>query len=248
MMLRRIFALAALILLCAQSPISSFPPGSFTGRAALSGGGGGNTWTLVTNGLAGATVAPSVTVNTTGASIVYVAVSQFNGITIGTLTDSKSNTWIGLTARIGPAEAYNRIFYCAPCTVGSGHVFTWDNGTSIFGALAIQAWSGSNVSPFDVQNGAVAAAGVKPIQPGSVTPSQNNSLIITSVDPTGATTAASYTVDSGFTITDSINAQPGIEGLAMGYLVQSTAGAVNPSWSWTGTSNDSAATIAVFKP
>lgn len=203
--------------------------------------------TLVAHAIAGASSAPTTSaINTTGANLLVVSVSQFQGVTVGTLTDSKSNTWTALTAKLGASEAYNRIFYCASPTVGSGHTFTWDNGGSIFGALAVQAWSGANVAPFDVQNGAVAGTGTT-IQPGSVTPNQNNSLVVTSVDPIFAGGSSGYAIDGGFTISDSIASQSGIEGLAMAYLVQTSAAAANPNWSWTGAA-ESAATIAVFKP
>lgn len=204
-----------------------------------------SSWSLIAHGLGGSSDNPTVAaINTTGANILVVSVSQYKGSTIGTLSDSKSNTWTGLTAKIGASEAYNRLFYCASPTVGSGHTFTV-SGTGIFGAVAVQAWSGANVAPFDVENGAIGAS-VTSLQTGSVTPSQNNSLIVTSVDPAGGS-ATTYAINSGFTITDSIDSQSGIEGLAMAYLVQTNAAAINPSWSWVG-SSEPAAAIAVFKP
>jgi hypothetical protein len=202
--------------------------------------------TLVAHGIGNSADNPTTgAIDTTGANLLVVSVSQYNGTGAGTLSDSKSNTWTPLTAKVGPSEAYNRLFYCASPVVGSGHTFT-SNSTGLFGAIAVQAWSGANASPFDVQNGATAGSGLT-IQPGSVTPSQNNSLIIASVDPAGNAMSA-YLIDNGFTITDSVNSGPGVEGLAMAYLLQSTAAAMNPNWSWTGSSNDIAATIAVFKP
>jgi hypothetical protein len=207
---------------------------------------GGSALSLIAHGLGSGADNPTVSaIDTTGANLLVAAISQYNGSGVGTLSDSKSNTWTALTAKVGAAEAYNRLFYCASPIVGSGHTFTYNN-TGLFGAIAVQAWSNANVSPFDLQNGNTAASGLT-VQPGSVTPNQINSVIITAVCPGGAATSG-YSIDGGFTVSDSVNTGPGVEGLAMAYLVQGAAAAVNPNWSWTGSSNDAAATIAVFKP
>lgn len=189
-------------------------------------------------------------IDTTGANLLVVAVSQYNGATIGTLTDSKGNTWIGLTAVTGSAETYARLYYCPSPTVGSSHTFTFDNGGSLgglYGVVAIQAWSGANASPFDTQNGATAGGGgLSAIQPGSVTPSQNNSLIVTSFSASHMT---GYSIDGSCTITANVDYFSGVnEGLAMAYLVLGTAAATNPTWSAAvGGPNDMSAVIAVFK-
>lgn len=217
---------------------------------AGAGGGGGNNFTLVAHTSTsdpGGGGALSVTIDSTGANFLAVAVSQYNQAIIGTLTENKSNTRSGLTARIAPSEAYVRIYYYANATVGSGHTFTFTNGAQLFGAMAVMAWSGANATPFDVENGATGVAVISSLAPGSVTPSNANSLLVTAInDSTGG--SGSFAVDSGFTITDNIPTVTNVEGLALAYFKQTTIGALNPTWSWGGSPNDAAATIAVFKP
>jgi hypothetical protein len=128
-------------------------------------------------------------------------------------------------------------------TVGTGHTFTV-SGTSLFQSLIASAFSGvATASPFDVENGA-GSAGATSIATGSVTPSQANSLIVTTV----GSLWSSHSIDSGFTeIADVAYSAGNHFSIAAAYLVQSAASAVNPTWSGP-TSEDSAARIAVFKP
>jgi hypothetical protein len=171
-----------------------------------------------------------------------VAVSYYGGGSPPTLSDSKGNTWTGLTLKT-TGNAGSRIFYCAPTSVGSGHTFTVNSSNAF--AFGVQAWSGANASPFDIENGATAS-GVTSIQSGSVTPTNANSLIVAAGSPTDNTSL--YGVDSGFTATATVPFVGGTnEGLLMAYLKQNAAAAVNPTFSWT-TSAAAAATIAVFKP
>lgn len=187
-------------------------------------------------------------IDTTGATIIVVALGQINLIAICAITDSKGNTYTPLTAQTGAPFPYSRLFYCISPIVGSGHTFTADNGgANIQGGIAVQAFSGG--SPvFDVENGVNSGFGNSQ-QPGSVTPSVNNSLIVTAVctDNDGIT----FAINSGFTITDSVDTGTGgafVSGFGLAYLVQGTAGAINPTWSWSGTGSNAMATIATFKP
>jgi hypothetical protein len=98
------------------------------------------------------------------------------------------------------------------------------------------AFTGTNVSPYDQQSGATAT------QPGSLTPAGANSLFVTAASSQTITT---YTVNSGFTISDQ---QPGAGSLAIGggmaYVIQSGGpSALNPTWTTVDTT-----AMAVFKP
>jgi hypothetical protein len=212
-----------------------------------------NAFTLIANaGGSGTPDATTSAIDTTGADLLVLAVSYYSGGFAGggataTVQDSKGNTWTGLTGRQGNVSA-NRIWYCRGGTVGSGHTFTVLGSTGSgagAAAIAVQAWSGSNATPFDVQNGALVTSTTS-VQAGSVTPTNNNSLIIAAASITDNSSA--YNVNSGFTISNNVPWQSGTnEGLSMAYLKQDTAAAVNPTFSWTGTA-DAAANNAVFKP
>jgi hypothetical protein len=81
---------------------------------------------------------------------------------------------------------------------------------------------------------------------GSVTPSAANELVVTA-EGQGAAGGSPFTINLGFTITDQ-KAQVGgqADGGGLAYLIQTTATAVNPTW--TGVSNGNmVVTIATFK-
>jgi hypothetical protein len=206
-------------------------------------------FTLISNGAStGAQASPRTTgaIDTTGANLLVVAASQFGSVTIGTVTDSKGNTWTPLTAQ-NQGTTYINIFYCVPSSVGSGHTFTWSNGADVYGAVAVQAWSGAHASPFDTENGATTST-LASLATGSITPAQNNSLVIAALCA-GDLLSTPFTINGGFTETAEVASVPStVEGLSMAYLVQTTAAAANPTFSWVGGAERASVTIAAFKP
>jgi hypothetical protein len=200
---------------------------------------GGSTWALVQDVEAAALNTFSTgAIDTTGANLLVASVSRFGA---GTLSDSKGNTWTALTSRVN-GEVTLEFYYSVPSSVGSGHTFTL-TGSSMAAALSVQAWSGAHGTPFDVQNGATASG--TSVQPGSITPSQNNSLLISCFG--GATGANTISINSGFFQTSDIDYAGGVnEAGSMAYLVQETAAPINPTWS--NASAAVAASIAAFKP
>lgn len=182
-------------------------------------------------------------IDTTGADLLVAIVYVHNTNSPGVVSDSKGNSWSYGTT-YGSANGSIRIAYCVPASVGSGHTFT-----NTFGALSVGievfAFSGANATPFDVENGLNNDSSVATFQPGSVTPSQANSLIIAGVN--WFNTVTSPSIDSGFTISDyTDNGSTSYYG-ASAYLEQGAAASVNPTWSWTTTRNVRGA-IMVFKP
>jgi hypothetical protein len=84
------------------------------------------------------------------------------------------------------------------------------------------------------------------LQTGSVTPSENNEVLIagTGIEGTGRTA----TINSSFTITDGIAGDGATRmGGYAAYLIQTTATAVNPTWTYSGAVTRVAANIATFK-
>src|SRR5216684_1966690 len=112
-------------------------------------------------------------IDTTGANlIVLLTVDNANH----TPTDSKSNTWTGLTVK-AVNTVNTRLWYSLGPTVGSGHTFTL-TGVSSLPCIAAAAYSGAKTSSaFDVENGSNPGSGTS-IQPGNVTPSQDGELVI----------------------------------------------------------------------
>jgi hypothetical protein len=200
---------------------------------------------LITSGEAAANNSPTTgSLDTTGATLL-VAVCTYAGSPTG-VTDSKGNTWTALTAYANSGVT-TRIYYVNSNTptVGTGHTFTL-NGTGIAAVINVVAFSGTASSPFDLENGANSLS-ASTIQPGSVTPTANDSIIVTGFSG-GNTFGGAATINSGFTITDQSPLTGGVNyGSAAAYLIQGTLAAVNPTWTLGSTVSNIASSVAVFK-
>ncbi len=174
-------------------------------------------------------------IDTTGATLLVVAITRFQGDAPNpeNLSDSKGNTWHRLTSIRGSTSAVC-LFYAESPTVGSGHTFTFTDAS--FGSLTVAAFSGALLtSPFDQENGAAAT------QPGSITPGEDNELVVTSFSSFDGSAPGT---PSGYTTTDSTPNVPSVN-LAGGiaYQIQTTATATNPN-SWA---TATVSTVASFK-
>lgn len=199
--------------------------------------------TLISNTQAGSSNGTDVTtsaIDTTGAKFLVISASYSTAAP--TITDSKSNTWTALTAQTTVGSGINRLYYVANPTVGTNHTFT---NTGNVPSISVMAFSNVILSsPFDVEGGGVGNT-VTSKATGSITPSLNNELVITGLQIDGSLTT-DYVVDSGFTANTYVGGAGGIHvGCGMAYKIQTTAAAVNPTWS--GTSANFAVTIASFK-
>jgi hypothetical protein len=184
-------------------------------------------------------------IDTTGADLIVLGVvANISGITAP--TDSKSNTWTPLTLKSGSQEK-SQIFYCQNPTTDAAHTFSV-GGTGQFQGVYVEAFVNSSASPFDVENGATVT-GATSLQPGSVSPSQDDELIVAfESDDYAGGSGGTQSIDSGFTITDQENQQSfTCLGASMSYLIQGAKAAVNPTWSVTGGNRNFAGVIAAFK-
>lgn len=161
-----------------------------------------------------------------------------------TVSDSNGNTWTALTAiSPGGGDTFCRLWYCENPTVGSGHTVTISIS---YGAVFMSAFSGGKAASFDVENGDFAvSSSITSQQTGSITPTENNELVIACM-AVGATNSA-HGVNGGFTLAASVNGTTGVQyGGGFAYLIQTTAAAANPTFSWTGNAG-AAGRIASFK-
>jgi hypothetical protein len=238
--MRRVFALAGLLSLA----LCLLPP-----RAEA--------WSLVAHTIEAGFTSPITTagIDTTGADLIVVSVvvdtnaAGTTGANPPTITDSKSNGWTQITAQADGSgnSSATYLFFSHNPTVGSGHTFTCTTATVPAGTITVQAWSGSAVGTVTDQNNAANTAATTSLQPGSITPSQNNSLVVASfggLNDAGDT----QSIGSGFALSDQ-NTFVGRDHYAgaMAYLVQGSAAAINPTWSWANPSW-AAAIIADFVP
>jgi hypothetical protein len=178
-------------------------------------------------------------VDTTGATLLVATLAYYTVIAI---SDSKANTWTQLTAHTS-GSANSVIYYCKNPTVGTGHTFT-SAVSGNYSVLHVLYFSGTDTSaPFDVQNGAGGVG--SPFQTGSVTPGSANEVIVAHGGMNSST--GPYTIDSGFTAPLQDIYTGGVNfGSLTGYLIQTSAAAVNPTFGGGGGSNN-AGNIATFK-
>ena len=165
------------------------------------------------------------------------------------ILDSAGNTWTLAvqTSSVGSNTNTSAIYYCINPTTSATHTFTATGpGPALnFPVIGVQAWDSGGTAPaLDKTNGSQTGGGAASVQPGSVTPAQNGELIFAAFgSESGATT---YTVNSSMTISTNIDYAGGLhEGGACAYLVQTSAAAINPTWSVSGSGQLSAA-IATF--
>jgi len=193
----------------------------------------------------GAHTCTTAAMNTTGANLLVVVEGTFSTTTDPIApTDSKGNSWTGLTTRTQGGNVRNRIFYSIPTSVGASHTFTVETTTSFFPAIVVMAFSGvGQTGQIDVENGSTASTAT--IQPGSVTPASDNSVLVTGVSM-DSNAGGVPTINSGFNTP--VGIAPGAaEGAWMSYLVQNPKAAINPTWTFS-TGVGRATNIAVFKP
>jgi hypothetical protein len=182
-------------------------------------------------------------INSTGANFLAAAVADLTTHPGTDPSDSKGNSWTVLTETT-VSNVRLRLMYAKNATTGSGHTFTASSAEAEFPAAAFAAFANVHtVTPFDVENGGSTSGGTT-VQPGSITPGTDHELVLTGVGISG--TPSTMSIDGGYTITDEVDFNGGVNfGVALAYLVQTSAAATNPTW--TGTAVTSyAARIASF--
>lgn len=182
-------------------------------------------------------------VDSTGGNLIVVAVASYDLSSAPTVSDSKGNTYSALTAQSSAGSHRIQLFYAANATVGSGHTFTVTGSTS-YSSISVNVFSGAKTtSPFDQQNG--ASGGSTSLATGSVTPTEDNEVVVAGIALDSA--PSSLTINSSFsTPAVAYFAGGSAYGVGSAYKIQTTAAAVNPTWSWT-VSSGQAAAIATFK-
>ena len=190
---------------------------------------------------AGAGPVTTGSIDTTGADFIVIGLAVDDGYN-DTPTDSKSNTWTQVANTYTNTNVRVRMWYSVPTSVGSAHTFTAPS--SPIGTIFVVAFSGvAQTTPEDQISGANAFAST--LKPGSITPTEDNELIVSIFGINSA--GAPMSIDAGFTETDEQEFDSGVSyGGAAAYLVQTTAAAADPTWTRTNT-NGMAAIQVSFK-
>lgn len=180
-------------------------------------------------------------VNSTGADGLILSVAWYPGGTTPTLTDTGSNSFTGLTAR-NNGNLTTRLFYdVGGLTTNASHTIT-ATGSGAAPSVCYVFVSGSGEFGLESGSSGSASSGA----PGSLTPACNDNLVISGLGTEG--NSGAMTPDSSPTGSDYIGFSSGNnEGGGIGWWIQTTAAALNPTWSW-GTSVSYGVTLATFPP
>jgi hypothetical protein len=183
-------------------------------------------------------------IDTTGASLIVLHVVYWGGAF--SLSDSKGNTWTqGLGQNTSSFMTEHVIYALAP-TVGTNHTFTLGNSRC---SITVAAYSG--VSAYDGNKNDDGVVSGTTFATGSVTPSQNNCLVIAAAgfgeDGVGPS-AGSVSVSGGsLAIIENVNAvSANNQGNTLAEWIQTTATAVDATFTWT-TNSRALGTIGVFR-
>ncbi len=178
-------------------------------------------------------------IDTSGATLIVVGVGYLNA-TAPVLSDSYGNSWTPLTPTSASGLPDVVMYYSVNPIVGAGHTFT-ANGGAAYASMNVIALSGAG--DFDQENGSTGSG--PGILPGSVTPTENNEIVITVLGYNDSQEPVS--IDGLFVVSDSQNYLAGNSfGGALAYEIQTSASISNPLWSTFNTGSASAA-IATFK-
>lgn len=201
-------------------------------------------WSLISSVNAGvnSTTCTTGAIDTTGANLLVAVVTGLG--TLPVVTDSKSNTWTTVTAASGPGTLTTQIVYAKNPTVGAGHTFIF-TGAATYPSGCVGAFHGADTSQNIDQhaaNNVIATATT--IQAGSITPGSNNELLIFGV---GFLNVTYSSVDSGYTIIQSVTPGAANTSAGLAWAQQTTAGATNPTATFSGIYYEKMAVIGSFK-
>lgn len=201
-----------------------------------------STYTAIASASGGNITSAGLT--TTGATLLVASIDSYVGSPDSVMSDSNLNTWVARTNRSSGSQVKSQIFYVVNPTVGAAHTFTASNSNTAFPCLTVIAFNGAKTtSPYDTENGAGTANG-NSLATGSVSPSEDNEVLFTDLGLDAVDTAS---INSSFTQLNHVAYAAGKHfGCDSAYLIQTTAGAVNPTWSWT-SFFDASTSIATFK-
>jgi hypothetical protein len=188
--------------------------------------------------------------NTTSADSLFVVVSDFTSGTpmASWLTDSAGNSFglLSGTSQENTANTRIRVYYAKDSQTGASHTFTYTaaGGLQVYPTILVLACSGGHLTAITDQENGLTTGGASSLATGSITPSEDNELVVTGVSSLDGGT---MTAPSGFTLADQgpyMSGNGGIGG-ALAYKIQTTAAAVNPSWGFS-SSTEASAFVASF--
>jgi hypothetical protein len=183
-------------------------------------------------------------IDTTGATLIIIHRVDWGGAS--SVSDSKGNPWSGGLGANTSSFMTEEVIYLLNPTVGTNHTFTLANSRC---AISVAAYSG--VLSYDGNKNDDGTVSGTSFATGSVTPSQNNCLVIAAAgfgDDGAGPSAGTVGVSGGsLAIIQNVNAVAGVnQGNTFAHWIQTTATAVDATFSWTTTSR-ALGSIGVFR-
>lgn len=185
----------------------------------------------------------TVTIDSTDADAIITGAAYYDEADLLNCTDSQSNTYTELT-NAANSLYHQQLYYTLAPTNNAALAVSFRKSTT-FAATYPAGFAAAYkyVDSFDKQATNGAASGTT-LKPGSVTPANDNSLIITGLCTDGATA----TIDTAFSLLGEVAYSASVNmGSHSAGLVLETAAATDPTWTQAASGPFSAA-IAVFAP
>lgn len=230
-MKKLLFCLLCLLLLVPSEVWAAYA------RVAVVTAGGG------TNSISVSTAATDMT----GVDLIVIGVSWYNvNDPNPAVSDDSSNAYTLVGSIRTSGDFSSALYYKQAPTVDNSMVFSFTSTGIIVPSIVVMGFSGSTGTPLDQNTGSVGGSGTT-VQPGSITPTQDDELL---VSMSTILDAATVTVNLSFdSPPDQVNQVAGDHvGMAMTYQIQTTATARNPTFTYSAsqTANITAG-IASFK-
>lgn len=205
------------------------------------------TWSVVATCYAGSTTGINVTTstaNSTGADYGFAVVNSLSAGDGPVLTDNKGNKWEVIDT-MTETWVESTTYECKNPRTGSGHTLTATSDGKSPSVFAIFTSGVRRNATHTDQSSSAHSDPTSTKQPGSITPSENNCLVLTTC-LCGAT--GSLSVNESYTANAlGMNASGNHIGGGLGYKIQTTATATNPTWTQGG-SGSMGAGIYSFLP
>ncbi len=186
-------------------------------------------------------------ISTQSANLLVAAVGYNPTVTSEpALTDNKGNTWSAIGSVNSGGTTKLRMFFLLNGAVGHGHTVT-ATGADSFGGVCLMAFRGSATSPLGSALSDSDAGSASTVQPGPLTPDNDNSLVITGL-AFDANSSGAVSINGGFTAVSTASVAATSVGSGLAYLVQTTAAAADPTWNVTNVATAGiAAMITTFR-
>jgi hypothetical protein len=189
---------------------------------------------------------PTGAANASGSNLAVIMMSWYDGggSLTPAITDTGGHTWTQRLYAITSGIRYGFAVYDAQGSFSNGVTVTV--GGLSAASYGVGYYSGAATTAYG--NGVIfsGSSHTSTIQPGSLTAPGNGYLYVSGVSQTDGQTGTA-TVNSGFTVEQSVGFAPN-EGHAYADIIQTTAAALNPTWSGLNGGNENQATLAYWAP